>query len=712
VTGKWSLFSQPRSDRGWRLAGGFALAYVLVSIFAYKWTMGAGGLAIFWPCNGILAAGLVLLDRKPALTLAAICASTDFLSSLTIGGVALSQSGLIAGFDLAEASMAAFMLRRIGGAAMDVTDLRRLGAMTFIAIAPATLLAGTIGTIVDVVIYHQTFEVVWPQWAIGDFLGMMFGAPTSLIIARFRRFDFGGTTNPRRRAGVLALIAAIAILVFSQPSGTLGMIIFPAVVLAALWLSPPYMVIGVVGVAIVAETFSIAGRGPFAIVGRLAEGPQFLALQFFLAALVGSAVVPMAALAEKERARRKLTRALAVARSSKLAAESANRAKAEFLANMTHELRTPLNAIVGFSGVLKGDSDLSGRHARQIELIFDASQALLRVVNDVLDFSRLEAGSIELEAHPFDPGKLAESTASLLSGMAAAKGLVLSVFADGDERALLGDSARLRQVLLNFLSNAIKFTARGEIQVKVSQRPAGDRCRLRVEVKDSGIGVPADQIDTIFGRFTQADASVSRQYGGTGLGLAISKRIIEALGGQIGVVSQPGGGSTFWFEVSMPIVEEGGGIERGGAEPIAIEQTLRLLVVDDNAVNRELICTLLAPFDLVIETANDGVEAVEAASRSPFDLILMDVQMPNMDGLTATRRIRCGAATGAPRVPIIAMTANVLPEQVARCLEAGMDDHLGKPINPQKLLEALDRWSTPDAIAQEPAQLQPPMTAS
>jgi PAS domain S-box-containing protein len=372
-------------------------------------------------------------------------------------------------------------------------------------------------------------------------------------------------------------------------------------------------------------------------------------------------------------------------------AEAAVRVKTDFLANMTHELRTPLNAIIGFSSLLKASADLGPRDARHIALISDASQTLLTIVNDVLDFSKLEAGAVELEIHPFDPVSVAESTVALLAGQAGDKGLTLSMQARGLTGGLLGDSARLRQVLLNFVSNAIKFTPSGDIQVRVSQAGDGAGRRLRIEVEDHGIGVPPDQVELIFGRFTQADASVSRQYGGTGLGLAISKRIIDALGGDIGVISTVGQGSTFWFEVSMATAHIPGETAVASAPAGSIDRALRLLVVDDNAVNRELITALLSPFDLEIETAADGVEAVRAAARTAFDLILMDVQMPNMDGLTATRRIR--AAPGAPRTPIIAMTANVLPEQVARCLEAGMDDHLGKPINAARLLEALDRWS-------------------
>ena len=375
-------------------------------------------------------------------------------------------------------------------------------------------------------------------------------------------------------------------------------------------------------------------------------------------------------------------------------AEAAATAKSDFLANMTHELRTPLSAIVGFSGLLRQSDALNARDQRQVELIEDASQTLLSVVNDVLDFTKLDEGGFEFEAQPFDPRQVVEATLSLLAGQAAAKGLTLSAVADGLEGPLLGDGTRLRQVLLNFVSNAIKFTARGEIQIRFGQSVDGGLRRLHVAVHDQGIGVPPEMIDTIFGRFTQGDASVSRKYGGTGLGLAICKRIVEALGGEIGVDSRVDKGSTFWFEISMPIAE----MDQRQDHPQApcVDKALRLLVAEDNAVNRELICALLQPFGLDIETVADGVEAVAAVARSTFDVVLMDVQMPNMDGLTATRRIRAAEAPGGLRIPIIAMTANVLPDQVARCLESGMDDHLGKPINLPRLLEALDRWSSSD----------------
>jgi PAS domain S-box-containing protein len=387
-------------------------------------------------------------------------------------------------------------------------------------------------------------------------------------------------------------------------------------------------------------------------------------------------------------------------------AEAATQAKSQFLANMSHEVRTPLTGVIGFARLLEAMEDLPALARGYVSRIGRSAEALLLVVNDVLDFSKLEAGQVDLDPQQFDPAGFLEETLDLVRDQAAAKGLELSLSMPGAPGDLVADRARLRQVVLNLLTNAIKFTAKGEIAVSAEHLPA-ERL-FKVAVRDTGPGLNAEQGARLFQRFSQIDGSNTRQHGGAGLGLAISKGLVELMGGQIGLVSEPGRGATFWFTIAAATPEAGlaspgaAAVPSAAIEPLEVGR-LRLLVVDDVAVNRELVCAILSPFDLEVALAASGAEAVEAALAQTFDLILMDLQMPGMDGLAATKAIRANAELNR-MTPILALSANVLPAHVEACLAAGMADHVGKPIDPADLLAKIVKWTTaPDASDDERA---------
>jgi PAS domain S-box-containing protein len=392
-------------------------------------------------------------------------------------------------------------------------------------------------------------------------------------------------------------------------------------------------------------------------------------------------------------------------RAAREAAEAATQAKSEFLANMSHEIRTPLTAIMGFSGLLKEVSVLPERARRHVDRISTAGQSLLAVVNDILDFSKLEAGQVDLDPQPFDPAEFIQETTQLLADQAANKGLDWRIEIEGELPAhVIADSGRLRQVLLNLLGNAIKFTAEGSVTVRTRyDADAG----LKVSVTDTGPGVPAERRDRLFQRFSQVDGSVSRIHGGTGLGLAICKSLVELMGGQIGLVSEEGRGSTFWFTIAAPVtdaaIQAKGGEEL--CEPDGEARGARILIVDDLAVNRELVRAMLAPFGHDFEDAANGAEAVQAALRSGFDLILMDLQMPGMDGFEAARTIRAAAPLNKS-TPIIALSANVLPAHIVASQAAGMDDHLGKPIALTALVAKVAQWAGEQHLPATGAKVQ------
>ena len=373
-------------------------------------------------------------------------------------------------------------------------------------------------------------------------------------------------------------------------------------------------------------------------------------------------------------------------------AEAASLAKSEFLAAMSHEIRTPLNGILGYADLLLDENQVPMGAKLSIERIRSAGAALLTIVNDILDFSKVEAGQIELVTEPFAPEMLADEAVAIVRANAERKNLNLSVEIHPMLPArVIGDRDRLRQVLLNLLNNAIKFTHLGGVRLSIAARPAEPgRALLRFEVRDSGIGIPAGKHHLLFERFSQVDRSIQREFGGTGLGLAISKRLIDMMDGAIGVDSVVDRGSTFWFEVALPVAAPAAPRIVPQAVSAASAAPRHILVVEDVPLNQDLARAVLERGGHRVDVVAGGAEAVAAVQVTPYDIVLMDIQMPGVDGITATRRIRA-LTHPAARVPIVAMTANVLPHQIAAFTAAGMDGAIGKPFKREVLFALIER---------------------
>ena len=635
----------------------FALAYVCIDL-----PRRLGHNAPLWLANAVALTVLLRSPTRRWLVLVGFAAAGTLLASLSLKATPFLALGLMVA-NVSEYVFCAWALRRTVGPSIDIGRPRDLGFLALFAIC-SPLISGAISTAVFAGMGWGSLPMRAISWVIANALGIMLITPCLLALSQARDLL---AERPLQRRGwlVLAALDAAALLVFGQTRYPLLFIVPPVLAFVALELEVLGAAIGVVMVGAVAVIFTAMGLGPVGLIAKdLTE--QSLFLQLFLVVAIFSAL-PLASTSAQ---RRRL----------KAEAEAAAQVKAEFLANMSHELRTPLTAVLGFTQLVEGQPELSDETRGYVQRVANAGKALRATVNDILDFSKLEAGQVEIKHQPMSPAALMREAAELFAGQAQDKGVVLRASGLSNLPPLVeADPDRLRQILLNLIGNAVKFTERGAVIASAKFDAAAGR--LSFEVSDTGPGIAPEQVDHLFQRFSQIDGA--RRSGGTGLGLAICKGLVDAMGGRIGVASARGAGSRFWFEIPARLAE---GVTADEAPEVrgGLPDGCRVLVVDDNAANRHLVHAILTPFGVDLTEATDGDEGVARAEAQGFDLVLMDLRMPRLDGRAAAALIRAGQGPNQ-RTPILAFSADAsaLP---ADELFAG---HVPKPLSALGLIETM-----------------------
>ena len=652
------------------------------------------GSAPFYPPNGIIVAGLLVLPRRLGLAFCAACLGMN-LAQNAIAHVGVADGLLYAGLNQALSFGVATLTRSFCGAASDLSRTRRLLTFAVIAVAAAAVEA-LVGQTASVLLDGTDAQFVraWLQWAGEDGLGLLIATPAVLLPLKHKRAIYASAGSQLERWLMLGLTIALTLIAFAQSRSFAFVLIYPLLMLMAFRAGPAWVSASVLAVAFVSVSLTAHDHGPIALMaGDTPYALQFMT-QLLIVSVFISAVPANNAIGERNRAAQRLVRAHASARAAKIAAEAANRSKSEFLANMSHEIRTPMNGVIGVAGAL-ARTTLDERQREMVSLIETSADSLQVLLSDVLDLARVEAGRLEIAAEPFDLRRTAQGMVELFRARAEDKGLALGVEIDAAVAPRhLGDAVRLKQILGNLLSNAVKFTAKGEVRLHIEAEPEADGAQaLTLSVTDTGIGFDAETGARLFARFAQADGSINRRFGGTGLGLSISGMLAELMGGEVTATSTPGEGSCFTLRLRLPTAVEAEADDGDATAPElnADGRPLRILVAEDHAVNRRVVELIFEDLNVDLTMACDGEEAVAAFAPGAFDMVLMDMQMPRMDGLEAIFAIRKReAADAAARTPIFMLTANALPEHEAAGRMAGADGFLTKPIVAADLLAAVE----------------------
>jgi signal transduction histidine kinase/CheY-like chemotaxis protein len=630
----------------------------------------------------VLAA--LLLKRGGEGIVTAAAWAGNVIANLSFGD-SIGGAVMLAFSNTVEIIVAVAIIRRQIDDKIDLS--RRRDLVVFIGAALVASIGSAIFASIQLNVLGRNLPVEASVWATADALGLIILTPALLALARARQDLAKRPITLSGLASLLVLVAA-STLVFGFVAAPMLFVLVPAVLWVVFKLERLGAAIAVMLVAIVGVGATLLGRGPVGLHGSGTEA-LFL-LQSLLAVLAVTSLSIASVLMERGRLQEELTHAhlkiqasqekeLQHQQAARAAAEAAAQRKANFLADMTHELRTPLTSILGFVGIaMEADAADVNRHLQRVR---DAADDLLRIVNDLLDFSKLEAGQLPIHREPTRVCVLGRRTLDLLEPQAREKGLALHLDCDLD-LVLAIDPHRLRQILTNYLSNAIKFTPTGAVTLRFAY--ASEASQLRVEVIDTGSGIAADQLSTLFDRYAQADGQ-SPTLGGTGLGLAICRQLAEAMGGSVGVRSTLGSGSAFWATVAAEPAED-----RGSEDEIVasdLNAAGRLLIADDHAANRDIVKHLISQLGFEVSEAADGGEAVELALSQPFDLILMDVRMPRLEGGDATRLIRRRSGPNQ-KTPILAFTADAAPNE-ADLRAQGFSGYVEKPIDPRQMLQAM-----------------------
>ncbi len=689
MKGRWRLF---RHEAG-RKAGPAPWVYValfVTSLAVGFWSAREFGSVAVWLSNGIMAAALLQLHRREAISVLLACFAANLLNNVFRGdpGIFLWLNAVL---NMGVAVITAVLARRFCGAALDMRRPHRLIRFTLLAALPAVVASAAVAlgvmhalnpmTPTLLLFFIQTYVSV-------EFLGVMLITPPLLMFARAYRFRGMSRASPREAAMLIGFSLAVTLLTFWQTSAPLQFLTMMPLLLIALRLSPPTTAGTVLATAILAGALTLTGHGPVHLTRlstdpALAGAPEMMQrlfiLNVFLTCIVITALPISTVVTERRRLESRLRARTLAAQDARRRAEHAAEARGRFLALMSHEMRTPLNGVAGFADLLAARPGLDPEAVRQARQIRRSSDGLLMLVEDILDFAR---GDATLSPEPVALAEVVDDALKPSLDALEAKGLSLRIetlLAPGARH--MADRRVLRQALHALISNAVKFTDRGGVEITVRER--GDRIALRVA--DTGRGLDPAEHDRLFQAFEQADVTLCRAHEGAGMGLALASRNVARMGGTIEVEGGEGRGAAFTLVLPLARAADAARTEPAAETVPDSGRAPRVLVVDDHPVNREVARVMLEAFGCEVAEAVDGVEAVAAVDAKAFDLILMDVRMPRMDGLDATRAVRAAGA----RTPIVAMTADAMPEDVARCLASGMDAHMAKPISQAGLLRVL-----------------------